>query len=297
MKETILFRQKQIFLVFALVIFLFFLIHNNDTISGMAENGDPIPSVFYPDNRSFPDTAILDIPMTDVDTAVIVSPGLHTDDGKLAYYDQSGKKASALGLDVSFYNNSIDWNAVKESGIDFVIIRLGGRGWTSGLRYHDIKTQQYLRGAKKAGLRVGCYYYSTAKNPKEAQEEASDVISTLNGITLELPVYIDMEYSGDYPDGRADVLSPALRADIADAFCSQLESAGYSAGIYSSQSIFLYDYDIFSVAWLPVWLASYTVNDALPDYSGQYDVWQFTDSAHVIGIDGFVDMNVILNKA
>ena len=210
----------------------------------------------------------------------------------LFYTDEYGKYASELGIDVSFYNNNIDWKAVKQNGIDFVIVRLGGRGWGSGLRYHDSKTLQYLRGARDAGLKIGAYYYSTAKNQNEAREEASDALAVLNGFKLDLPIYIDMEYSGDYPDGRADLISPAQKADIADAFIDQIEDAGYRGGIYSAQSIFQYDYDYPAVSCFPVWLASYTNNNQLPGFAGNYDLWQFTDAAQIGGVDGPVDLNV-----
>ena len=227
-----------------------------------------------------------------IDTAIIVSPGLNTENGKLSYTDENGRTADALGLDVSFYNNNIDWTAVKESGIDFVIIRLGGRGWGSGLRYHDTKTQQYLRGARDAGLQIGAYYYSTARNQKEAREEASDALAILDGFRLDLPVYIDMEYSGEYPEGRADLISPVQRSEIADAFISQIENAGYQGGVYSAQSIYKYDFDFPAVSCFPIWLASYTNNNQLPDFSGKYDIWQFTDTGKIGGIDGPVDLNV-----
>ncbi len=215
-------------------------------------------------------------------------------DGVLHYYDINGRKAEKIGLDVSFYNNQIDWTAVKAQGIDFVIVRLGGRGWGSGgVLYGDRQTQIYLRGAHEAGLEVGAYFYSTAKNPAEALEEVSAALSTLNGMKLELPLFIDMEYSGNYPYGRSDTLSQGTRADIINVFCKAAEAAGYRAGLYASEGYLRYDLDSPAASQLPLWLASYTVDNQLPTYTEKYDIWQYTDSGRVGGIDGSVDMNLM----
>ncbi len=218
-------------------------------------------------------------------------------DGILHYYDINGREAEKIGLDVSFYNNQIDWTAVKAQGIDFVIVRLGGRGWGSrGVLYGDRQTQIYLRGAREAGLEIGAYFYSTAKNPAEALEEASAALATLDGMSLDLPLFIDMEYSGNYPYGRSDTLSQGMRADIVSTFCDAVESAGYRAGIYASEGYLRYDLDSQATSWLPVWLASYTVDNLLPTYTGKYEIWQYTDSGRVGGIDGPVDMNLMLSN-
>ena len=152
--------------------------------------------------------------------------GLQEIDGRLYYFNQNGEKARALGIDVSFYDGAIDWNAVKAQGIEFAIIRVGGRGWTSGAIYDDSRTQEYLRGARAAGVKIGVYFYSTAINPREAVEEANMTLRVLDGIPLEYPIFIDMEFSGEYPKGRSDQLSPSERADIVIAFCETVQNSG-----------------------------------------------------------------------
>ena len=288
-------RIPLFFLVLLVMPLLFFCITNqNNSRNHDVSAESKIPGLRFPlpDDSACIFSAHKSAAAVKTDSAVIVSPGLNTDNGRLYYSDENGRRATSVGLDVSFYNNTIDWRAVKENGIDFVIVRLGGRGWGSGVRYHDIKTQQYLRGAHDAGLQTGAYYYSTAKNQKEAREEASDALAVLDGYRLDLPIYIDMEYSGEYPEGRADLLSPAQRAEIAEAFIVQIEEAGYQGGLYSAQSIFQYDFDFPAVSGFPIWLASYTSNDELPGFTERYDIWQFTDAAQIGGIDGAVDMNV-----
>ena len=203
--------------------------------------------------------------------------GLRLIEGKLYYFDQDGVKAKSLGIDVSYYNSEINWELVRERGVDFVIIRVGGRGWTYGNIYDDCRTQEYLRRAREAGLKIGVYFYSTAINPREAVEEAGMTLRALGGIPLDLPIFIDMEFSGEFPLGRADRLSPSERVEIATAFCETVRNT-------------------FAISHYTIWLASYTADNLLPDFSKPYDIWQFTDRGKVDGIRGYVDLDVVLNR-
>jgi GH25 family lysozyme M1 (1,4-beta-N-acetylmuramidase) len=219
--------------------------------------------------------------------------GLHRIGGRLFYFDQNGVKAKSLGVDVSYYDNGIDWELVKADGVDFAIIRVGGRGWTSGVLYGDCRTQEFLRLAREAGVKIGVYFYSTAIDPAEAVEEARAALKAVNGIPLDLPIFIDMEFSGEYPKGRADRLSPSQRAEIAIAFCETVRCAGYRAGVYASQNYLKGSIDYYAISRYTIWLASYTVNDRLPRFDKRYDLWQFTDRGRVNGIGGDADLNVI----
>lgn len=221
--------------------------------------------------------------------------GLKKIDGKIYYFDNSGVRASSVGIDVSFYNDDINWQAVKAQGIDFAIIRLGGRTWRDGDLYGDSMTQEYLKEAKNAGLKIGAYFYSTAISPVEAVQEASVALNILNvnGVELDLPLFIDMEYSGIYPAGRSDNLSASQRTEIIRAFCETVENGGYTAGVYSGEYFYKTALNYKEINQYTVWLASYTSNNALPGFTGRYDIWQFTDSGRLNGIDGYVDMNVI----
>ena len=226
--------------------------------------------------------------------------GLKSIDGKLYYFDDSGAKASSLGIDVSYFNGEIDWNKVKAQGIDFAIIRVAGRTWGSGTLFEDSNSYkqmenggEYLQQAKAAGLKVGVYVYSSAINTNEAVEEASLALNILNGTKLDLPVYIDMEYSGDYPNGRADKLTAQQRYEIVEAFCTTVKSGGYTPGVYAGQYYFENGaLNLSQVSKYNVWLASYTRDQKLPSFSG-YNMWQFTSAGTVNGISGNVDLNVI----
>lgn len=219
--------------------------------------------------------------------------GLQLINGKLYFFDQYGVKSKALGIDVSFYNGFINWPAVAAQGIDFAIIRAGGRGWETGLIYDDDWFQRNLMEARLAGIDLGVYFFSTARAPMEAQQEADYVIRCLGGSALELPVFIDVEYSGDYPRGRADTLTNTEREVIIDVFCRTVMDAGYEAGVYSGEYYYKYNLDYRSLSKYTLWLASYTRGARLPDFPVGYDIWQFTESGIVNGITGIVDMNAV----
>ncbi len=217
--------------------------------------------------------------------------GLRQIQGKLYFFDENGRRAQALGIDVSTYNGFINWPAVAVQGIDYAILRAGGRGWETGLIYDDDWFQRNLMEARLAGIDIGVYFFSTATNPAEAQQEAAYVLHCLGGTKLELPIFIDVEYSGDYPHGRADRLSNTQREVIINAFCRTVMDAGHEAGVYSGEYYYKYNLDYNSLGKYTIWLASYTRSARLPDFPGRYDMWQFTDGGLVSGITGIVDMN------
>lgn len=223
----------------------------------------------------------------------IALTGLQRVEGKYCYFDARGVKAAAMGVDVSTYNENIDWARAKAQGIDFAIIRVGGRGWTSGGIYDDLRCEAYLRGADKAGLRLGVYFYSTAISEAEAVAEADYVLRVLKGRALELPVFYDVEMSGEFPKGRADTLSAAERTGIAAAFCKRIESAGYEAGVYSGRYFLMASIDSRALSRYTLWLAAYTKDGMAPDFALDYRLWQFTDRGNVDGILCGTDMNVM----
>ena len=221
--------------------------------------------------------------------------GLRLVDGKWYYFAPDGTKAEALGVDVSYYNEDVDWRAVRAQGIDFAIVRVGGRGWTYGVIYGDARSRQYLHNAREAGLRVGVYFYSTAGSEREAAEEARAVLAVLDGQQLDLPVFIDVEESGEYPYGRSDLLDRETRTNTVLAFCRVIEAAGYEAGIYSGQYFYNTQLYLEGFGDRMIWIANYSASERgrVPGFGGRYQIWQFTDRGKVKGISGYTDMNVI----
>ena len=223
-----------------------------------------------------------------------LATGLRRIDGRLYYFAPDGTMARELGVDVSYYNEDINWAQVASQGIGFAVVRLGGRGWGSGWLYEDTRAAQYLHNAREAGLRLGVYFYSTACSEAEAAREARTVLQALDGQPLELPVFIDVEESGEYPEGRADRLTRAERTEIVLAFCRVIEEAGYEAGVYSGHYFFNSALYPQLLGGRTIWLANYSLSrlNRVPSFPG-YGIWQFTDSGLVKGIPGLVDLNVI----
>lgn len=203
-----------------------------------------------------------------------------TGDGILAMNNNG-----VLGIDVSKWNGSIDWNAVKNSGISFVIIRCGYRGSSTGVLVEDPTFRRNIQGATAAGLKVGVYFFTQAINEVEAVEEASMVISLIKGYGISYPVFIDTEQA----NGRADGLDRATRTAVCRAFCETIRNAGYSAGVYASKSWYNDNLNYGSLSGYRIWLAQYRSE---PTFGNRYDMWQYTDKGTVNGISGKVDMNI-----
>lgn len=198
---------------------------------------------------------------------------------------QTSVNGSKFGIDISRHNGKIDWNAVKSSGVDYVIIRCGYRGSSSGALITDQNFQSNIKGATAAGLKVGIYVFSQAVNEVEAVKEASLAVSLAKGYKLTYPIFIDTESSG----GRADKIDVATRTAVVNAFCQTVQSAGYQAGIYASKSWFETKLSMGSVGNYRIWLAQYA---AAPTYSGRYDMWQYSSKGTISGINGKVDLNL-----
>ncbi len=202
---------------------------------------------------------------------------------------EEGEHANAvkLGIDVSKWNGEIDWEVVKAEGVDFAIIRCGYRGSSSGWLLEDPYFYKNLTGAKKAGIKVGLYFFTQATNLVEAVEEASMVVSLLGDTEIEYPVFIDTEGAGG--NGRADNLDPGTRTAVVNAFCQTIQNAGLDAGVYSGRNWFYNNLIVDEMEAPNVWLAEYRQT---PLYEGRYDMWQYTSSGSVAGIEGRVDLNI-----
>lgn len=196
---------------------------------------------------------------------------------------------AVLGIDVSKWNREIDWMAVKESGVKFVIIRCGYRGSKTGALVEDPYFRQNIKGATAAGLDVGIYFFTQAIDQKEAVEEASMALSMVEGYDLKYPIFIDTEGSG----GRADSLDVATRTAVCEAFCETIETAGYTSGVYASRSWFYNNVNDDDLSDYVRWLAEYR---EAPLYTGRYEIWQYTSSGEIEGINGRVDLNLSYMK-
>lgn len=205
------------------------------------------------------------------------------EDGTLKENEQS------VGIDVSKWQGKIDWETVANAGIDFAIIRCGYRGSSTGVIVEDPYFKDNIKGATENGIKVGVYFFTQAITEAEAVEEASTAISLVSGYKLNFPIYIDTEGSG----GRADSLSKADRTAIVKAFCETVRNSGYKPGIYASKYWYYDNLDVSQLSTYNIWVAQYNTEC---NYSGRYDMWQYTSSGSVPGIKGNVDMNICYTK-
>lgn len=210
----------------------------------------------------------------------------------LTHQNRFSGVSKAYGIDVSYYQGNIDWKKVKNSGVEFVIIRVGYRGYGSaGTLVEDPKFKTYLDGATKAGLKVGVYFYTQAITTAEAKAEAKFVLDRIKGYSLQMPVYYDIE-SVDYDTGRLDSagLSKAQKTALCTAFCDTIIKSGYSAGVYANYTWLNYYIDGAGLGKkYPIWLAHYTSNT---NYDQRMDMWQYSGSGTVSGISAYTDVNV-----
>lgn len=202
-------------------------------------------------------------------------------------YALNGRRAKA-GIDVSTHQKDIDWQAVAADGIDFAMLRLGHRGYTEGGLFLDQTFAQNLQGALDAGLEVGVYFFSQAVTPEEAEEEAAYVLDALGGQELTFPVAFDWEsIPGD--EARTDGLDGEAVTRCAAAFCKRIADAGYRPAVYFNQTQGYLHYDLRELTDYTLWLAEY---DAVPDFYYHFDLWQYSHTGRVDGIQGDVDLDL-----
>ena len=207
-----------------------------------------------------------------------------------------------LGIDISEFQGSIDWYAVKADGIDFAFIRCGGRGYTQGGIYDDTRFYENVQGAKAAGVKVGVYFFSQAITPYEALEEASITLDKISGLGIDMPVVMDWETGGGY---RTWDLYGQDFANVITAFCSTIAQNGYTPCVYLNTSdinnrLGGYSGDILSRYKL--WYAYpyscysdgsfYQEGDMIPPRSFYFEYWQYSWHGDVAGIYEDCDLNI-----
>lgn len=190
------------------------------------------------------------------------------------------------GIDVSHWQGNINFDTLSKSqSIDFMIIRAG-----HGLNINDTKFERNYIMAKNYKIPIGVYLYANAQNIEEARKEANHLVDLIKGKKFELPVYYDVE-------SQENVDINTITA-MCNEFCKILKNAGYKTGIYASKYYLMYKiYPNKLPADCSIWVASYGKNDGtIPNdgykYSDKYDIWQYTSTGRIAGIDGDVDYDV-----
>ena len=210
-----------------------------------------------------------------------------------AYENSADDVITSVGVDVSTYQGTVDWAAVKDAGVDYVIVRAAYRGYETGKIVPDDLYEQNIRGAVDAGLHVGVYLYSQALSEDEAREEADYLLGLIEGLPVDYPVVYDQEeYTAD--QARTDGLTGEQATLNALAFCERVYDAGYIPMIYTNNDWAQNMYDMEQLDHYPIWYADYT---AAPSLTGGFAMWQYTDSGQVPGVTGPVDLNLLFLPA
>ncbi len=191
---------------------------------------------------------------------------------------------SMIGIDVSAWQNEIDFNKVKEDNVEFVMIRIGYGYNKDGEIIIDKQFYNNFRKAKEANLKIGLYFYSYAKNTKEAKNQADWIVTTIKKEKLDLPIAFDFEDWNNFNDYNLSLTDLNM---IADTFMNRLEEYGYKSMLYGS---YYYLQNIWDVQNKNIWLAHYSNKT---DYPNDYQIWQLSNIGKVNGINTDVDINVL----
>ena len=196
-----------------------------------------------------------------------------------------------LGVDVSHYQGSIDWNKVKAAGYDFAFIRIGYRGYgTAGTLGLDKEFRNNIQNAKAAGLDVGVYFFAQAINEEEALEEAQFVLDNLAGEALQMPIVYDPE-TIEGTQARTDNVTGEQFTKNTITFFNAEKNAGYEPMVYSNMLWEAFELDLEQLEEYPIWYADY---ESLPQTPYSFSIWQYTNKGRVDGISGNVDLNIQL---
>ena len=223
----------------------------------------------------------------------------HWENGRLVYDGRAFK--TRFGIDVSAYQNrasgeskTIDWDAVRDDGVDFAMVRVGYRGTgQAGTLNQDEFYAENIDGAMAAGLETGVYFFAQAITVEEAIEEADFVIELLRDHEIDGPVAYDWEmHDSSY---RVYGTSPEMATACAIAFCERIKEAGYTPMIYAGQYVSYIKYDQGAISQYLSWYPEYKSDKSeklYPTFYYQMDYWQFSSNCYVNGIGGRVDGNL-----
>ena len=212
-------------------------------------------------------------------------------DGNGEYtYLENGQNVTIKGVDVSKYQETIDWKKVAADGVEFAMIRLGFRGMgANGTCELDPYFKQNVEAAQAAGVEVGVYFFTQATTVEEAKEEAKFVIDNLKSYNITWPVVYDTEAITSYKAARANSLSRESRTACAKAFLEDVKAAGYTPMLYANTRWSVLKLDLAELSEFDFWYAYY--GDEIY-YPYKFSMWQYTSSGSVDGIRGKADMNI-----
>lgn len=212
---------------------------------------------------------------------------LTSENGRKQYIYDNGVQAFQ-GIDVSKHQDEIDWQQIKQDGINFAILRVGYRGYGNGEIVKDVNFDYNIQEATRAGIDTGVYFFSQAISEEEASEEAEFVLNSIENYKVTYPVIFDMEEIHMEED-RIQHLSTEERTKITLAFCKEIEKVGYTPMIYGSDFWLQNKINLPEVFQYDLWVAKYADE---PSFPYEFQMWQYTNEGDVNGISGNVDLNI-----
>ena len=207
--------------------------------------------------------------------------------GRMSYY-VDGNKESYVGMDISKYQGYIDFNEVKKDGIDFVIIKLGSRGYSTGQLTVDDYFQDNMKRAMDADLEVGISFSSQAITVEEAVEEAEFVLQYMQEYDISYPIIFEMEHIVN-DTARIDDLTKEEKTRIAETFLDKIEEAGYNVMLSGDKAWLFSDINYAALSAYDIRLEQ---EEDLPDYPYRFYMWQYTQKGTVDGVSGEVPLNI-----
>lgn len=221
---------------------------------------------------------------------------LKTDEetGYKSFHDEKNGITAKFGIDVSeFQGEEIDWKLVKDSGVEFVLIRLGYRAYgESGALVTDAMYEQNIQGALDAGLDVGVYFFSQAISGAEAVQEADFVLEHIKPYDINGPVIYDTEEI-KWDTARTDGNTREEFTNFCKVFCDTVKQAGYDPMIYSNMKWMAFTLDMEELTEYDFWYADY---HDIPQCPYDYKIWQYSETGAIPGINANVDLNLWFEK-
>lgn len=203
-------------------------------------------------------------------------------------YYENGKNISYMGVDISKETGLVDFVKLKNAGVQFVMLKVGARGYGNGQLTVDDTFTDYIQKASEAGLDIGVYFYSQAITKEEALEEANLVYENIKDYHLVYPIAFDMEkVSGDA--ARTDFLTREEKSNLALIFLDALKNVGYKGIIYGNKEWLIKEINLSTVGTYDIWLSQ---EGEKPDYPYKYSMWQYTQSGTIDGINGDANLDI-----
>lgn len=212
------------------------------------------------------------------------------DKAGLKRYMENGRKTSYVGVDISKHTGKVNFSSLKAAGVDYVMIRLGSRGYSTGQITLDENFKENIEGAIEAQLDVGIYFYSQAISQDEAVQEANFVAQNLEPYRahIKYPVAFNMGFVSN-DKSRIEGLSREDKTAVSIGFLDAVRASGYVPMVYGDKEWLLKEVDLTKLQDYDVWLSQ---EEEIPDYPYRYAMWQYNTDGVLNGIDGGADLNI-----